>query len=343
MEQEGIHLQLGQNIVSSNDSLRKITPEQLHQMISRPSPDLQSKIHQLRTVLSLDPKRYQALKRMLPYVTCGIFNPQYRRTQNFASISCFMVDIDHLSQKNIDIGELKNRLNKDDRIHMMFTSPSNDGLKLLFMLNEKCFDHAKYSLFYKVFVDRFSTQHNLAQTIDRVTCDVTRACFLSVDEDAWFNPFAQMVKMSAFVDFENQGRLDQTLYELKEKEVESKEKEAKKNHVNTAELPPDIMQNIKEKLNPNIRLKRERQIVIPDELNKAESSVRSRMDELGISVKQVESINYGKKFVFELNHQLAQLNLHYGKKGFKIVKQPINGSNPELTNVSYQIMCEIFY
>lgn len=343
MEHDGIYLQLGQNIVSPNDSLKKITPEQLYQMVSRPSPDLQSKVHQLRTVLSLDPKRYQALKRMLPYVTCGIFNPQYRRTQNFASISCFMVDIDHLGRKNIDPSELKNRLKADDRVHLIFTSPSNDGLKLLFMLCEKCFDHAKYSIFYKVFVDKFAAQHSLAQSIDRVTCDVTRACFLSVDEDAWFNPFAQLVDMKAFVDFENQSKLNQALYELKEKEKQAQDKPLTTDDCHAKLLPSDVMQQIKEKLNPNIKLKREKQIVVPEELNAAEKTVNARMEELGIRVKLVQPLNYGKKFVFELDHRMAQLNLHYGSKGFKIVRQPINGADEELMEVAYQILCEIFY
>jgi hypothetical protein len=343
MEQEGIYLQLGQSIVSPNDPLKKITPDQLHQMVSKPSPDLQSKVHQLRTVLSLDPKRYQALKRMLPYVTCGIFNPQYRRTQNFASISCFMIDIDHLSQKNIDSNELKNRLKADDRIHMIFTSPSNDGLKLLFMLTEKCFDYAKYSIFYKVFTSRFSTEHKLEQSVDKVTSDVTRACFLSVDENAWFNPFAQMIDMNAFVDFESESRMKKVFQEIKESEDTSKLVEGNTPKSESQELPSDVIQQIKEKLNPNIKLMREKQLFVPEELNDAEKTVKTRMEELGIKVKLVQPLNYGKKFVFELDHRMAQLNLHYGSKGFKIVKQPINGVNEELMEITYQILCEIFY
>ncbi|HOO86049.1 MAG TPA: hypothetical protein PLS94_15865, partial [Prolixibacteraceae bacterium] len=87
MENEGILLNMGQSIVSPNDPLKHITVDKLHQLITKPDSTLQSKIQQLRTVLSIDPKRYQAIKRMLPYVTCGMFHPPYRRTENFSSIS----------------------------------------------------------------------------------------------------------------------------------------------------------------------------------------------------------------------------------------------------------------
>lgn len=343
MEIGETYLQLGQNIVSANDPLKRITPQELFNTIAKPQQGLLSKINQLRTVLVLDKKRYQALKKMLPYVTCGVFNPQYRRTENFASISCFMVDIDHLSQKNIDIHELKSRLKRDDSIHLMFTSPSNDGLKLLFLLKQKCFDHAKYSIFYKVFIAQFSTKHNLAQVVDRVTSDVTRACFLSVDEDAWFNPFASTVDMDAYVDFNN----ERELHSLQQKAEQTLQKPVDEKDgaeiIDKQALPVDVLQQIKEKLNPNVRLRREKQIVVPEELVEAEKTVKERMEELGIEVKKVESINYGKKFVFSLEHRTAQLNLHYGQKGFKIVRQPINGADPELTDVSYQVLCQIFY
>lgn len=342
METEGILLNLGQSIVSPNDPLKQITVEQLHQRISRPDSNLQSKIQQLRTVLSIDPKRYQAIKRMLPYVTCGMFNPPYRRTENFTSISCFIVDIDHLSSKNIDIGELKARIKKDDRVHLVFSSPSNDGLKVLFFLSEKCFDYAKYSMFYKIFLNRFSAQYNLEQIVDKSTSDVTRACFLSIDEDSWFNPFAVAVDMKHYVDFEDDGKVSAALSEIREVEVKQKELISEAPAEVKNELPPDILQHIKEKLNPNIREKREKQIIVPDELNDAEKVVREQMDELGILVKQVEPINYGKKFVFELAFRKAQLNLFYGKKGFVIVKQPISGADAELTEVVHRVMCQIF-
>lgn len=342
METEGILLNLGQSIVSPNDPLKQITVNELYQRVTKPDSALQSTIQQLRTVLSIEPKRYQAIKRMLPYVTCGSFNPPYRRTENFSSISSFIIDIDHLGGKGIDIGELRARLIKDNSIHLMFASPSNDGLKLLFFLSEKCFDHAKYSMFYKLFVTRFAAMHNLGLVVDKCTSDVTRACFLSIDEEAWFNPFAVAVEMKQYVDFDNSVIVDAAQAEIKEAEAKQKELNTQTPSLVQNDLPPDILQQIKEKLNPNIKAKCEKQLVVPEELNEAEQVVKERMSELGILVKQVDPINYGKKFVFELALRKAQLNLFYGKRGYVIVKQPISGADAELTDVVHQIMCEIF-
>ena len=86
MEPLGVELTRGNSIVSPNDPLRKIDVTDLYQLLVNPPSELESAINQLRTILSINPKKYQELKRMLPYVTCGMFNPPYRRTANFTSL-----------------------------------------------------------------------------------------------------------------------------------------------------------------------------------------------------------------------------------------------------------------
>jgi hypothetical protein len=343
MEDQILYLQLGRNITSANDPLKKISIVEFSKLIRQPDTDLASKIQQLRTVQSIDKKRYHALKRMLPYVTCGIFNPPYRRTINFASIICFIVDIDHLSEKGIDLQTLFEKLKTDDRIHLMFVSPGNDGLKLVFYLNQKCFDSAKYSMFYKLFIMRFSQEYNLEQSVDKVTSDVTRACFLSADENAWFNPFAMPVSMDAYIDFDDHNSLCQANEEV-EKAIETTEQKGNDDEkAFRQELPEDVLQQIKEKLNPNIRTKIEKKIFVPEEVIAVVDKVEEKMQAFGIHTKQVESIHYGKKFVFGLDNNWAQLNLFFGKKGFKIVKTPASGSNNELAEIAFKILCEMFY
>lgn len=149
-------LQIGKSITSANDPLKIISVEDFYKMISCPSPELISKMHQLRILSTIDFKKYQDMKKMLPYITCGIFSPPYRRTQNFGSISQFIIDLDHLSEKEINISVLKEKLSKDDRIEMIFVSPGGDGLKILFRLSEKCYDPVKYNIFYKLFISQFS-------------------------------------------------------------------------------------------------------------------------------------------------------------------------------------------
>lgn len=339
MEPIGIELQLGRSIISPNDPLRKIDVVQLVETITNPPSDLQSAINQLRAVLNIDPKKYQELKRMLPYITCGIFTPPYRKTQNFAAIGCMIIDIDHLSQNGINPDELKSRLKSDPSVMLAFTSPSADGLKLLFALQEKMYDPAKYSLAYKVFIADFAQKHNLMGLIDKVTSDVTRATFLSCDPQAYFNPKATPVALHSLINYNSPKNVGEAISTVKDFEKQlAPENQVKPQNI----IPSDVLQRIKETLNPNITTKAEKIIYVPEELEPAVDKVKTRMADLGITVKTVENIHYGKKFVFELDHRMAQLNLFYGKQGFKVVVTPVRNSDSELAEVARLILCEIF-
>ncbi|OQB21928.1 MAG: Modification methylase DpnIIB [candidate division BRC1 bacterium ADurb.Bin183] len=70
------------------------------------------------------------------------------KTENFAFIEYFMVDIDHLSDKGMNINEVRKRIEQDERTLLCFISPSEDGLKVLFKLKERCYDAGLYSLFW---------------------------------------------------------------------------------------------------------------------------------------------------------------------------------------------------
>lgn len=52
-----------------------------------------SKVRQLRVAYQIASKQYNEQKRTLPYAVCGIFNPPYRKTENFGYIECFVLDI----------------------------------------------------------------------------------------------------------------------------------------------------------------------------------------------------------------------------------------------------------
>ncbi|HOK62038.1 MAG: CRISPR-associated primase-polymerase type B [Tenuifilum sp.] len=340
MEPLGVELTRGNSIVSPNDPLRKIDVTDLYQLLVNPPSELESAINQLRTILSINPKKYQELKRMLPYVTCGMFNPPYRRTANFTSIGCMIVDLDHLSQHGVNAEELKARLKVDPRVLLCFCSPSADGLKLLFKLSQKIYDAARYSMAYKMFITQFANQHGVAHLVDRVTSDVTRATFISIDANAYFNPNAEAVPLHTLINFDSPSSINTAQKQIQEFEFSLPPENTAPKEKNI--LPSDILQKIKESLNPNIKTKAEKIIYVPQELEPAVEKVKSRMQELGISVKQIENIHYGKKFVFELDGRFAQLNLFYGKQGYKVVVTPVRNADAELAEVSRLILCEIF-
>lgn len=330
-------LHLGKNILSANDPLTKVSTAQVFDMITKPDESLMSKIDQLRTIMSIDPKKYNKLKRMLPYVVCATFNPPYRRLENFASIDYFMVDIDHLADKQIDREVLRSKLQEDPRVELLFTSPGNNGLKALFRLSEKCFDKNQYSIFYKVFLHQFSNDYNLEQVIDKSTSDATRACFLSIDEKAWHNPDPVPVKITDWVNFENYLDVKEAQELVKKTEINPPARE-KQN-----DLTPDLLAEIKKKLNPNARTQKQKEYYVPQEVDDIIEKVKEETAKFDIQLLETHPINYGRKMKFALQDKWAQLNVFYGKKGFKVVKTPVNNSDTELSEVIYHILCQFFY
>lgn len=332
----------GKNVRDIKNPLQKVSIEQLYHRIKNPKNEIKQQIDMLRTLLTLDEKAYRRDKSKLPYVCCGNFHPPYRKTENFGSIENFIIDIDHINEKGFDINRLRDKLKTDPRVLLFFVSPSNDGLKVFFRLSEKCYDAGKYSLFYKVFAQEFSKQYRLEQVVDSRTSDVARACFISYDYDAYYNPDAEPVIIKKYLDFENLTEIKEIEKEFKEQEKENRKSDLK--NTEKEKISPDILDEIKKKLNPNIRTKKEKIIHVPEELEAQVDKVKQYMQQNGITTKSVESIHYGKKFVFEIDDKRwAEINLFYGKKGFSVVITPKSGSNTELSEVCHKLMCEIFY
>ncbi|HQH18493.1 MAG TPA: BT4734/BF3469 family protein, partial [Bacteroidales bacterium] len=122
-------IQIGRNITSQNDPLIKGELNNLFDIITKPDEILITSINRLRTIQTIDQQKYRQLKTMLPYFVCGYFNPAYRRTDNFAHISHFVIDIDHIKEKELDINSLKEKVKNDKRVALVFISPSNNGIK----------------------------------------------------------------------------------------------------------------------------------------------------------------------------------------------------------------------
>lgn len=335
-------VQTGNNITIKDDILQKITIEHLYHVIRKTSSELDQKIKRLRTVSTIDKSRYNDLKKLLPYFVCGIFNPPYRRAENFAWIQHLVLDFDHLRQKGIEPEGLKEKLKHDTRAELIFVSPGGDGLKVMFRLSEKCFDRARFSLFYKVFARTFAEHNNLEQVIDPRTSDVTRACFLAADNHAYFNPDPDPVLMVNYVDYDNPLEV-----KLISDQINSMEKEEKSMIANVdipARASPDklILEQIREKLNPGKNRQREKQIHVPAELEKAVDIVRENLADLGITLEATRDIHYGKKFTFSLGLRKSEINLFHGKRGYSVVISPKAGTDKELADVCAALMQDIF-
>lgn len=321
----------GNSIQSPSDKLSFLSESELFRALTRPKPQIERAIEQLRIIYSLDERKYAFLKRSLPYVVCGSFNPAFRLTDNFAYTDSFILDFDHLSQKGLSLDSVRSEINSDARVVMCFSSPGEDGLKVLFHLKDRCYDKGIYSIFYKAFASKFALEHHLEQVIDAKTSDVTRACFISIDSGAYYNPDAEPVDLSCYVDVSD----PLSVFDLKRSqdlEQKSKSVEAEIKTNVSADPEKDVMEQIKLRLNPRIR-QRTKEVFVPQELNELIGGLKDYIEEQGIIVTEIENIQYAKKIHAKLGSRQAEVNLFFGKRGFSVVISAKRGTDGELNEL----------
>lgn len=334
-------LSVGENIMSQTDALKKIKVDYLYHSLRNPKPTISAKINQLRIIRTMNTKQYAQLKRQLPYIVCATFNPPYRRTENFAFTEYFILDIDHLYDKGKDLLKVRQQIQQDNRVMMCFLSPSEDGLKVLFRLKNRCYDSGLYSLFYKCFLKQFSQQYGLEQVIDERTSDVCRACFISIDSSVYYNPSSDSVDWETYI----QRNDTSALFDLKaslDKETVKAEKLIDKND-KCVDPDIEIMQRVKALLNPKTNLRNKPEPYVPQQLNDIMEELKAYVEETGIVLYEINNIQYGKKLRFRMGQKLAEINLFYGKNGFSIVQSPRCGTSPEFNELMSQLVKSFIY
>lgn len=327
----------GSNIQSAADTLKRVKIDYLYHSIRNPKQEILSMIGKLRIVRGIDSKQYSNLKRKLPYVVCALFNPSFRRIENFAYTEYFIVDIDHIYEKGLDIKALRQKIEADERVLMAFLSPSEDGLKVMFRLNERCYDAGIYSLFYKVFVREFSKKYGLEQVIDNRTSDVSRACFISIDPNVYFNPFAENIDINVYIPKADTSTMLEMKAMMKDEE---KNMLLPQDGKHDKEPDKDTLDNIKALLNPKACKKLKSEPYVPDRLNSIMQDLKVYVEETGVEMYEVTNIQYGKKMKFRTAHKHAEINLFYGKHGFSVVQTPRGGTSAELNKLMALLISE---
>lgn len=328
-------ISVGSNIQSISDELQKVSIGYLAEKTIKPQANIEAKIRRLRLIRNIDAKQYTRLKRELPYFVCASFSPPYRRTENFAYTEYFVIDLDHLSQHGYEPGDLKKRISKDSRVHLIFTSPSEDGLKIIFKLSERCYDAGIYSIFYKAFCNHLAAEYNISDIIDFATHDVCRACFISFDADAYYNPLADSVNMSAYIDSNNPN----SLFEIK-REIDKIAPAPKSPQEHVSEPEPDILEKIKEKLKERTKNVKtiEKDIFVPEQVERIINRLSEFVSQFQIELYETVNIQYGKKLRFKIDSRKAELNLFFGKRGYTVVQSPRSGTSSELNNICHEIV-----
>ena len=330
---------VGRHITQSNDLLVKMSVDEIIRRIRQPKEEFKNLIHQLRIANTIDPNKYRELKKQLPYFTCGVFHPPIRRKENFAVINLFVIDIDHLTANEIDVDKVYSGLKEDYNVIAFFTSPGGDGIKVLFRLDENCSDANLFSAFYKVFAVKFAQKHAIEKAVDYKTSDVSRACFISFDPNAYFTNESAQVSINDYIYAGD--------YELSEPIIKEAQEFSKEHQVpqagRTKELDNDILNAIKQKLNPQFRIKQPKSFYVPSEVEAFLPIVKEQLKLVEIELIQATAIHYGKKLRVTAGRYWAELNIFYGKKGYSIVKTPKNGSNDQLADLAYQVIYNLIH
>lgn len=320
----------GANIAQKDDPLTKIKVEYLYHKIRQPNAEIEARIRQLRIVKQLDPRQYSHLKRQLPYVVCGIFNPLYRRTENFAYTEYFILDIDKIEEKGLSLESLRQQFQSDSRVMLCFESPGNDGLKIMFRLAERCYDASVYSIFYKAFALKFASEYSLEQVIDARTSDVARACFVSMDPLAYYNPIADSVDMKLFVNLHDSSEL---LRQKKGLDLQFPTAPGSDEIRDYQGPDADTMNKIKSLLKTGRLQLAEREVIVPPQLDELMDGLSGAIAEAGVVLKAVMNIQYGKKIIMSTGLREAEINLFFGKRGFSVVQSGRRGTNEELNKL----------
>ncbi len=339
-------LYFGTNITAPADALQPVSVESLYQSLRSPKPRIRQQIDQLRIMQTLDKAGYRLQKKILPYLVCAAFKPAIRRRENFLSISYFFVDLDGISA-HFDKTLLWEKLTADPYLVLLFTSPGGNGLKLLFRLEQKCADYGLFSAFYKLFVNSLATRYHLHAVIDTVTSDVTRACFISYDENAYYNSAALPVNMNDYVNLQEPDTLwedaknaDSILQEMKK---EGNKQDEEPVPVKLPSLDNDVMAAIRQKLNPNFCKPQHKQYYVPPEIEEYMQKAAVELERLGLKLLESGPINYGRKLKIGSAAGWAEINLFYGKRGFTFVKTTKTGSNAELADVCIRLLEQHLY
>lgn len=323
-------LSVGVNLIMSSDTLKKVTVDYMYHSLRNPRPEIEARICQLRIIRDLDKKQYAKLKRQLPYIVCGMFNPPYRKTENFAYTEYFIVDIDNFSEKGLNLSTIRKQVEQDERVMLSFLSPSKDGLKLLFHLKERCYDAGIYSLFYKAFINEFSKQYHLEQVVDERTSDVCRACFISIDPDAFYRPNVVSVDINSFLPVSDVTSMFDLKRNLEQQVKNAKLKEESGEKVKDPDA--EVMDRIKNLLQPKMQQKKleKKEPYIPECLDDIIGDLKKYIEDTGIIVYEIVNIQYAKKIRCKMGSRLGEVNLFYGKRGFSVVQSPRSGTSTEL-------------
>ena len=307
-----IELSYGENCKDNKTPLEKIGLDQLYEMISNANKDLVDFTKNLRSVLRYSKERYRTMKTGLPFFSCSLFDPAARSIKNFKSAQGLVIDID--DDKAID-KDLVARFKADPRIALGYVSPSNMGIKLIFIFENPILDSETYTRVYKKWSLQFAEEYHLADKIDQKNCDVSRISFICHDPMSWYN--------TDFLSID---------WQATDEKITPDSTELTRDNADD-HLPASVYKQILTLLDTKPKKTKSVVPILP-EINEVIPDIQAALSSYGIMIKEVESIQYGAKLRIIKDLDLGEVNVYAGKNGYKVVTSPRKGTHPELNDWS---------
>lgn len=323
-------IRFGKNITQAGDQLYDVPLEKIHQALKNPHGEVASLQRKLQAIRAMDPIQYRKLKISLPYIVCAQFQNKVRKKDQFVFTERFLIDIDHLSESDMDIGQLRERLRKDARVEMVFSSPSGDGLKVMFKTRSRITDPNYYIVFYKAFCLALDQEYNLGRTLDYKTHDVSRCCFVSYDPEAYYNPAVETVIPQNYIRENELFDMDQIQEEIaiREKTL-GLQAQLPTTESPAQDLSEETLAQIKEKIGQKKGKIREKDYVQPSELSMIMGALVGYLVEINANLDDSRPISYGRQIRVSAGKMWAEINVFYGRKGVRIVGTTKTGSHKE--------------
>lgn len=333
-------LHWGLNLTQAGDPLHPIGVEEMYNRIRHPKPAFQDAIQQLRAVRAIDEKMYRELKKRLPYFVCGTFHPAVRRRENFAATEHLLLDLDHLAEAGHEPAALAARLAALPEVELCFASPGGDGLKVLFRLDEPCRDAGQFSAFYKLFALSFAQRHQLEGVVDLATHDVSRACFVSYDPDAYYRAAPEPLSWAPLLSTVD---ADTTLREARRAEQTIAAARPTSEAPADREPAAEILAEIRRRMNPGARTTKPKQYEQPPQLAELTPLLAAHLEQYELRLESANPINYGRQLRVIAGPYFAEINVFFGQRGFSVVKTTKTGSNPELAELAARAIGEYLF
>ncbi|WP_207431350.1 VapE domain-containing protein [Sabulibacter ruber] len=179
----------------TKEPTRQVSLADAYTMVStgtyRTPGDVENLIWKLRQ--EADKARRRQLKESLPIFTFSAnFNNERKEGAPYMYSQLMCVDIDNLEPGQVT--DLYEKFKAWGFTHLMFVSPSGNGLKVVFLVNTA---EAQHKMVYKALMykirDKFGLplkSKDFPNGLDTVCQDISRACYLSHDPQAFYDEYA---------------------------------------------------------------------------------------------------------------------------------------------------------